>query len=1384
MRRYLRTLFLTLVASLFAVSCVNEMELSEPITDPDVVATLVPHVNNFANQYVTKAGYSDAEKKVSSLSLYIFNNDGVLVHHIKTLDPAATSITLKKSMMNTPTHRGKLNNATVLMMANMSLSDLRKTDGTVLSAEGLTLSVLQSAYLHILAEKTVITSLGEGFTGFPMMGQITMDLTATTAQQAAVALPLQILYAKVNFSISVVSGGENEDITPDDGKSIGFNLSGYSVHNVATVTPLATPAENGATPSTVYAYTTSGAAGNASGNVTLDGSALPFTFYVAETRYNPTSDLSGIYPDNGWIGNAAYDYLKQQYKPQVAAKATGVPATGLASYVTLNGIYTDYRGSQWVVNYKIYLGKDNMTNFQVDRNSEYTNYITIKGIRNAGGSGTGNVWIDHRVDASINGDDDVSDHVKITRETLLDSHFEVRPLRVQWDANGNAEYTGVRLYLPTDSDGNLLNWIGVERFTGENCQASSTYCYQAVTDGDQTIRRSTGKRRYFTQNLISELNAKTGEFGIQQDSNGKFVDLRNGDCAWIYFDENTSGGARQASITLQFYLRTYTQGEGEGESVETETLKETVEYTIKQNGLASLTTGDKTYQYESYEEYLHSYDAADTYNLSTSPIDYTQQGLAWGYRDTTLSHKEFVSATQVPNLGLADLKDVLSQRYDYFHPSDDPENTYHIYVDNNGTWTKNDSWETGRSGLYFTDKAMHDRMETVIDMGSVPRNAYQYCLSKNKFEVTASGDVNMKIHWYLPDAYQLQDILANPTDGLSSEAYYWSSQPSFTGREYNILTKISFKAEDAVNARAVKSKVGETNLDRSQRHRIRCLYSRDGVVAQDMNKRIPDGIGVNFTFDMKAYLDPQKSGPGYFNNLVKSLSLNSEPKVITPYTYYVKEEGQTDAELANNSENKDYLGYPTPQNNDDTYFKYIVTTDKEGNTFEGFEVDPDVTSNWQEYNLRDGYYYALAVYPGLSNYELDKALADAYKETTTQKKDTKVVEYAPYYELNASLPNNSNLQSLDEDGRLTISFATQDGINAPSYNFHEHTEGTRITYTRNWIKPEYNPETRDLPEADSFTLSCWGYGEDNFEYDIYKSQDASEIKKYSFEGANMTIFGYTIGIEGAYPKAKANATSNIEKLARDSGYKAEDGWVMGEVTHSELSYTDEDKSLELDGETKDAVTYKITPHSALWSTYYHANCKVNVIATVTLTKQTKKTLYIQDFNSDKSTGRWQEGDEISESPVPIAGGTVDTDQLRIYSGNSFTISVNNDNLLEGQQKYKIIDIKVYYSNNNFIKEFSNNDNAYARFVNPSVTDFGKATSYAEAVGMEYQENGNNGGVQHWNGDGGTSVTLLLADYLKIKNTLQAERREYTKASKDKNFYLIVDKIEVHVVPIE
>ncbi|MBO7278274.1 MAG: DUF4906 domain-containing protein [Bacteroidales bacterium] len=1381
MRRYLRTLFLTLAASLFAVSCVNEMELSEPITDPDVVATLVPHVNNFANQYVTKAGYSDAEKKVSSLSMYIFNNDGVLVH-TETLNPEATSVTLKKSMMNTPTHRGKLNNATVLMMANMSLSDLKKSDGNALSAEGLTLSVLQkSTYLHIPAAKTVITSLGEGFTGFPMMGQITMDLTATTAQQEAVALPLQILYAKVNFSISVVSGGENEDITLDDGKSIGFNLSGYSVHNVATVTPVATPAENGATPSTVYAYTTSGAAGNASGNVALGGTALPFTFYVAETRYNPTSDLSGIYPDNGWIGNAAYDHLKQQYKPQVAAKATGVPATGLASYVTLNGTYTDYRGSQWLVNYKIYLGKDNMTNFQVDRNSEYTNYITIKGIRNAGGSGTGNVWIDHRVDASINGDDDASDHVKITRETLLDSHFEVRPLRVQWgnDENGNPEYTGVRLYLPTDSEGNLLNWIGVERFTGKNCQASATYCY---LNG-----KSIGKRRYFTQNLIRDLNAKEGEFGIQQDDKGKFIDLRNGDCAWFYFDENTSGGARDAKISLRFYLVTYKEVEGgeDGEVEVTEELKELVEYTIKQNGLASVTLGEgasaKTYQFESYEEYLHSYDATDTYSLSTSPIDYTQQGLKWGYKDTTLSHKEFVSATQVPNLGLADLKDVLSQRYDYFHPSDDPDNTYHIYVENNGSWTKNDAWKTGRSGLYFTDKAMHDRMETVIDMGTAPKNAYQYCLSKNKFEVTASGDVNMKIHWYLPDAYQLQDILANPTEGLSSEAYYWSSQPSFTGREYNILTKISFKAEDAANARAFKSKVGEANLDRTQRHRIRCLYSKDGVVAQDMNKRIPDGIGVNLTFDMKAYLDPQKSGPGYFNNLVKSLSLNSEPKVITPYTYYVKEEGQTDAELANNDANKGYLGYPTPQNNDNTYFKYIVTTDKEGNTFEGFEVDPDVTSNWQEYNLREGYYFALAVYPGLSNYELDKALADAYKETTTQKKDTKVVEDAPYYELNASLPNNSNLQSLDEDGRLTISFANPHGSNQPSFNFHEYTAGTRTTYTRNWIKPEYNKETREMPEvssriSDTLGTATYTFGDDVLERTMtsFIAGGENSAKKYAFE--DVMISG--VGSKGAYTRAKEDALGKITNFAAVKGLTETNGWTMTIDYGETLTYkTPEGKTITADGETYQCVKFTTGQNRdrSWWAT-----CEVNLKATATFTKPGEMTLYVQV----PGTGRWQEGNEISSSDEEIPGGTVDTDQLRIYSGNSFTISVSNDNLLEGQQKYKITDIKVYYSGNNWIDEFSNNDNAYARFVNPSVTDFGKATSYAEAVGMEYQENGNNGGVQHWNGDGGTSVTLLLADYLTIKNTLQAEKREYTKASKDRNFYLIVDKIEVYVIPIE
>ena len=1336
MKRYLKYIFIALTATIVAASCIEEMQLEQPATQSDEL-TLVPRVKSFANQYVTKAGYSSAETKISRLAVLVFNSDGNLVHLQEAEN--ATSVMLNKSMLNTPTQASKLASSTLVMIANVELDDITKADGSSIrdNKTNLTLAEMENYTCHFPEGKTVITSLGEGFTGFPMIGGLkNVNLTSTTSQQAAIEVGMKILYAKINFSISVAEGTENQ--STGQGSGIKFNLTGYSVHNTSTATTLAIPASKGtlptdflgntiegaeasttdvATSSAAYEYpATAGAAGGTTGTAKLGGSPVKFTFYVSESRYNHNSNLKGIYPNDDWLISATdaydedvkgysamsaadkaknqlngvkyfYDDIIQQYKPKLAQVTTGTPGAGLATYVLLNGTYTDYRGATWTVNYKVYLGKDNALNFHVDRNSEYTNNITFKGIRNNDSyNGEGQVWIDHRV--NVTDASGAANHVTITRETLIDSHIEVRPLRVNWP---EGEYVGVRVYLPTNSDGTLVNWIGIERFTGENNRDGTVYCYH----GNQ----STGKRKYFTTTLVSELQTKEGEFGVRDDNGRKYIYLLNGECAWIYFDENTTTSQRQADIDLEFYP----------ESGSTTTAK----YIVKQRGLQSI----GGYKIESYEEYLHSYDSADKYNLSTSPADYTQQGLAWGFSKETISEDIIISATQLEILG-AGLQNYISQRYDYFHQSDIPAGeTYYPYI------KSGDDWVTAPygTGLIFTDRASAKKDVTVKDMGTIPDNAYQYCLSKNKFTADEEGNVSMKIHWYLPDVYELQAVLGSTetAEDFDASAYYWSSQPSNDGFSINIPIinrEVSIKNEDENNARAV-SKNGNVELDRSAKHRIRCFYDATGITA-DMSDRTPDGVGGNFSFYMKAY---NGTADAYFKYMLSGATTKADNST-TPY------KGES-------------FAYPTFANPGSEFEYFSGVKDQNGNSVQGFSKNPAAQANWTEYTLpvvgtQTGYYTTLATYPGLTMYTLDKyTLVEAYKPTSTRKSETKVESAKTRRSLNSSLPTASlnTLDHLTNGDMLKISFSNDKNTShSPVFTFSELVSGSKeVTTTRYWQVPTY-AERKYTPKAEPNEFSATMQGQ------------ASSIRANTAKN-------------NAISNSKSNALTEAKKKATAQHGNAYTIINEQYTTPKEISHTTSGSIIKTD-------TY-----------VYECTCTI----TVSLSEAV--------YYTNATGGGWDNGTSVTKT---VDG--IETDELRMYCGNSFTISLAD----AYKNDYEITKVKVYYSGNNLVDEYGtlNADKAYARFVDSkiplptetlTVSAIG-STETMQLAGMDYSDDSDSGtGTHQWTGAGRDAVTLFLADYLVSTNMdgfSVVNVYQYTNTPRQPGESIIIDRIEVKCTP--
>ena len=1328
MRQFFKYIFVVTLSSLLAVSCIEEMDMPQPVVESDVL-TLVPRVTNFANRYVTKAEGSDpdAEKTITSLAVLVFDSEGKLVHIEET--SGASTLSLNKSMLN-------IGSATLVMFANSDIASLK-------SATSLTLENLETyALRNISPVVTEANMSASDFKGFPMMGRLEgVDLTATATSQRPLAVSLKILYAKVNFTIGVAQGSENHGTG-------SFTMNSLSVYNAALTTDIAAE---------TYADVNSTYTAAETGTVVESKEDGTYTFYVSENRYNPGESLSGIYPSDDWLttvpaedvkgyaGEADndklngvkyfYDDLIQQYKPILATKGAGQ-----ATYALLSGVYTDYRGTVWNVEYKIYLGKDNSQNFEVDRNSEYSNTITIKGIRNNGAYGEDDVWVDHRVNVSLgtqpSGTSSADDCVTITRETLIDSHIEVRPLRVKWDGD---TYAGVRVYLPTESNGSLVSWIGMESFTGENCLDGSIYCY--VYDSATKQNVAIGKRKYFTTTLISELQSKGGEFGVQTDDNGKkFINLQNGDCVWIYFDENTTSSVRPADIKLEFY-------KSDGSTVEES-------YQVKQSALQ--TVGGVSI--ESYEEYLHTYDSIDKYNLSTSPIDYTQQGIVWGFSGTQISKDDLVSAVSLPDWAVGilnlDFTNAISQRYDFIH-SDDGD--YSAYTKKSGEWEKYSELGTGRN---FTSRASETMGITIIDMATMPNNAYQYCLSKNKFKEDADGKHTMEIHWYLPDVHELQDIFNaaktnNTSADLNTSSSYWSSQPSFTSVMPDALDGINLIFENSASTRAV-SVNGISDASRSLQNRIRCAYSAKAIHA-DMSNRVPDGMGGNFSFWMKAWADWGSRTPGYFSSY--PVEKNKEPE-IEPYKLL------------------DTYAYPKTLADANQYFgAYLVA---EGRDW-GFEEDPSDPKNWdtEDIGIRTSQ-VALFKWPGLTTSQVvtkqtvdDWQTKDYYVLEGT-KQETKSTTTTHYKECKNTL--STGMAALQANPNLTISFSAGNNSRSPEYEYYKTTKTVRADTTRTWVTPKYQKNNRTVTTP--FSLRTPGgqiqlTSEQQAQYDAAKDFTIVGIGYKKSRQSNSDGYIYATEAEAIAAGKSANSAVNSsgasvsipEGVERTVTAEKSSGDLLLYTYYTQAGsrYKKEVKGVR--------YRYRIAYSTPVTTSYY---------------------TYLKD-------GNWTETTKSSE---PENTDPPTTDELRVYCGNSFTISVGGD--------YEITKVKVYCSGNNYIRgtdgihiEYVNLDIPqkyyYARFVDSSLTL--PSAENTPLTGMDYEGDfGENYSIHIWSGAGKSSVTLKLADYFceayfdasdigqslfqgkfDMNNILKFVPYNYkyvTPTSEDFSKSIVIDRIEV------
>lgn len=781
---------------------------------------IVTTIEDFSKHDVSTKATSDNEEEINDLSVFLFGDisgtmtlltDSPLIVNGKKLDYiistskntddeiiAGKLYNVQESgsdkQLDINVTGVSLSSCKIYILANMKSF----IEGKAITTEQDLLKIAYSFTPTSNSDATIV-DIGIPDGGFPMIGVNTIDLTTTS--QDAIPVPMKKLFAKINFKLMVrldADGpGASEKI-----KEPYFKPESWKVCNIPNGVTLASDVDGdildnlfstGAIRDFKYNLTTS----MEEGQIYDDPSKqdyIEFSFYMLEhivTPYYNRNTLPSI------AGKQIEENLLQCYKPKYCINDNGEEK--YPTYVEIKGAYSDHQGHLSQVIYKLYLGQDPIDDFQVIRNQELNNFVTIKGITNHD-KGENEISIDHRVHIDGSGY-----FIGLERETLLDSHYEVRPMRITIP-EGNA----IRVKVPANS------WFAAEKVDNPS---SNTSLYE-----------SKGNRKYFTENLVKELGseteAKTFDFISQDDNDGVSGEVNNY-TLWFYFDENVnmhyddSDRAnsdplyREDQIEVYFY-DDITKMNEEVAVDRTFTFRQLSLWTINSTEKDAQGNPARQYSIEYFEEYLYNYASDDNYGVTTD-------GMPWGLNGEQISSKyQAMYATTVKGTDITDIWSFLMRIFGWESNEDlynslfeniDTKYDFYLSRDKN-TWDLDKVTIRDFSGLKFTQEIVEKVGidNNILTLSGDAQSAVEYCYNKNKRN--ANGIVET-IHWYLPAIDETEEILV---DGFNyfpvfQAKYYWASQPAYNtytfkaifnfDEKYGAATGTYFR-DDKTRARATR----------------------------------------------------------------------------------------------------------------------------------------------------------------------------------------------------------------------------------------------------------------------------------------------------------------------------------------------------------------------------------------------------------------------------------------------------------------------------------------------------------------------------------------------------------------------------------------------------
>lgn len=814
----------------FISSCVDKEDLLLPDSgSKDSSTLLIASVDNFERHDVTTKAddVTAAETAINDLSVLLFGKVGdnaelqLLTDKPLYIDGAKLNFLINTSKdtdgnvigghiynIQEPNNILSINTSNVTacrlyIVANMQSfieakgNDVETETGFLTTAYSFTPQGMFNNQTGIY-EDVDLSDIGTREGGFPMIGY-TDEVSLSQSSQNAITVTMKKLFAKVNFKFLVKLDADGPG-TMNKITEPYFDPTSWRVYNVPANITLGTDVDGEDkvfSTDASYDFEFNLASSKQSGKIYDSPNGddyFGFTFYIPEHVVTPARTRNDVS-----VGEQE-EYLLQCWKP------TFCNDNQSPTYVEIIGDYSDHQGYINTVTYRLYLGQNEIDDFNVYRNQELNNIVTVKGLTNHDEANETTVSIDHRVHINSTGYS-----IALERETLLDSHFEVRPMLITVQ-KGNTVSVKVPKYA----------WFAAE--SADDPLAESGY-YDS---------QKPGLRKYFTTNLVSDLwKGTTGEYKIFEF---EADDVPEGGSKthtlWFYFDENVNmkydDKDKEGSDplfregTVEVFLNE-TQSDIAAGTVEPDrrfAFRQMSLWAINSETLKADGTPERQYGIEYFEEYLYNYASDDNYGV-------TRNGMKWGLDGKQLSSKyQAIYADEKKMGGLIsalgwDLSDLYNQVFNSF------DTKYDFYLSRDIDALKlTKATPRNYSGLYFTQEIVinpnSEILVTPVQLSERAESAVEYCFNKNKRN--PDGTITT-INWYLPSIDETEEILIA---GFSyfpvfQSEHYWSSQPSYD--------KYQYTARDALGG-LVSSSTGYYFRDAKQRARATKVTANENEIEQ------------------------------------------------------------------------------------------------------------------------------------------------------------------------------------------------------------------------------------------------------------------------------------------------------------------------------------------------------------------------------------------------------------------------------------------------------------------------------------------------------------------------------------------------------------------------